>query len=138
MTLINGPINIVRLKGEVNNVHKIVYFYFDIHLDIKKQTKCNYEKKSIDVDKYLEHVFKNTKKPLDFFMEIRNEQFEKLSKMKKIKNLFSFNERYIFQMIKLFNKYFLDKEKKTKKYKISLYRYTRLSKFIYGISIKLC
>jgi hypothetical protein len=40
MSRINGPHNVVRLEGIVNGHNKVLYLFFDVHLDIFQQTKC--------------------------------------------------------------------------------------------------
>ena len=30
---INGPINVVRLEGKVNEIKKVIYLFMDIHKD---------------------------------------------------------------------------------------------------------
>lgn len=37
---VSGPINIVRLEGTINNIHKIVYLFMDIHVPPNIQTEC--------------------------------------------------------------------------------------------------
>jgi hypothetical protein len=94
--LVNGPINVVRLEGEINDIKKIIYIFFDFHEDIRLQTKCeSYE--SIDIDKYLYKLFKNTKETVDFFLEIKSNDIEK----SKPDN---FNDMYIQNIRKLYNR----------------------------------
>ena len=97
--LITGPINVVRLEGTINynnnNIKKILYVFFDYHEDIRYQTKCDsYE--SITIDTYLYNLFKNTKKTVDFFMEIRQDNFSDQN--------IQYQERYIENIFNLYNK----------------------------------
>ena len=37
---INGPFNLIRLEGVVNNVKKVIYLFADVHRDVSEQTAC--------------------------------------------------------------------------------------------------
>ena len=72
---INGPINLVRLEGKINNIKKVIYVFFEVHMDLSTQNKCNniYSK---NIEQYLFESFKNTKDQsliYDFFLEINPE-----------------------------------------------------------------
>lgn len=70
-TKINGPINIVRIEGEINGINKILYLYFDFHIDVTQQTKCE-DYLSDDVTKYIKkELLETSDKDIDFFMEHR-------------------------------------------------------------------
>lgn len=71
MAKINGPINVVRMEGEINKIHKVVYIFMDIHLDTKDQTDCS-DNNSIDIVKYFKNSFENLNgnKIYDFFIEV--------------------------------------------------------------------
>jgi len=67
---INGPINVWRLEGTINDIHKILYIYSDVHYPIESQTQCNtYD--SIDLVTYFNNELFKKKKEIDFFMEVR-------------------------------------------------------------------
>ena len=72
---INGPVNYVQLIGNINNIQKKITIFLDKHLDINNQTRCD-SFDSIDISQYLYKLIKNTKEPLDFFMEICDEQIQ--------------------------------------------------------------
>ena len=38
---INGPTNVVRLEGKVNNIKKVIYVFFDFHIEPNFQTTCD-------------------------------------------------------------------------------------------------
>jgi hypothetical protein len=61
---INGPQNFFKLKKD----NKIIYIFFEHHTDIQYQQECD-NLYSINIDKYLKHVFKTTDKPIDFMLE---------------------------------------------------------------------
>lgn len=71
---ISGPVNYIKLIGSINGIQKIIYILMDVHNDIDSQTKCE----SFDTEEISHYIYKkikNAQKPLDFFMEIRSEQF---------------------------------------------------------------
>ena len=94
---INGPINYVKIEGIINNISKIFIIIMDKHFDLEYQTRCR-SFDSIDISYYLYKKIKNTKKELDFFMEIRNEQIEVPIDNKR--------KRYIEDTINLFKSEF--------------------------------
>lgn len=66
---VNGPINVVRLEGKVNDVRKVIYVFLDFHYGISRQTECEniYSK---DIQLYLAENFGNLTKSdkiYDFF-----------------------------------------------------------------------
>lgn len=71
---INGPINCVRLEGDINGVKKILYLFFDVHLELSYQNRCT-DFTSDDFLTYLAKTFKNidsdnkNKNIYDFFFE---------------------------------------------------------------------
>ena len=71
---INGPYNIIRLEGEINNIKKVLYIFSDFHLNCENQTNCNIDE-AVDIDYYLSKTFlelNNSEKNIDFFLEIEN------------------------------------------------------------------
>ena len=73
MTIINninisGPINIVRLEGEVNSMKKVLYIFFDYHV---RETKCS-DYGSLDItqlfNKFTDEAV-NLKNEWDLFIE---------------------------------------------------------------------
>jgi len=100
---INGPYNIVRLEGEINNTKKIIYIFSDVHTD-------DYECDDIDspnINKYLLKVFRKAKKKLpdkhyDFFVETNTRpESEHIDIMKR--------REYIYMVRKMF--YHLNRKK---------------------------
>lgn len=96
-TKINGPINIVRIEGEINGIMKILYIYFDFHMDVTQQTKCE-DFLSDDVTKYIKkELLETSDKDIDFFMEHRMDTpGNNLIKYSKYK------DKYIEEMEKFF------------------------------------
>jgi hypothetical protein len=70
---INGPVNVIRLEGKINNITKILYTFMDIHEDVSNQTKCA-DLRSNDIMQYLIKNFDEIsegEKIYDFFFEIQ-------------------------------------------------------------------
>lgn len=69
--LVNGPINAVRLQGNIFGIEKIIYLFMDIHSDLSTQTQCK-SFESIDFVQYLVKMLKVTDKNkiFDLFAEI--------------------------------------------------------------------
>ena len=94
--LINGPVNVVRLAGEINGIKKILYVFFDYHINLSEQTECeSYDSK--DIVTYLYKTFKSTNKPLDFFFEVKSTNIGK-------QNILPFKNIYIRNIAKFYNK----------------------------------
>ena len=92
-TLLNGPINAVRLEGTVFGIKKSLLLFLDLHIDIRSQTKCN-DYESIDIEKYLYEIIKNNK-TVDMFFESNN-----VVDNESIK----YTEKYIHETLSLFGK----------------------------------
>ena len=69
MVNVNGPLNLVRLEGKIDNQKKIIYLFLDIHLPHVKQRECP-EARNIDIHQFLLQKFSDTKIKYDFFLEI--------------------------------------------------------------------
>lgn len=102
---INGPINYVQLEGKINNIDKKITIFLDTHLDINNQTRCE-SFDSIDISQYLYNMIKDAKNPLDFFMEIRDEQLQIPITNKR--------DIYIKDIIEMFKSEFLIEKDKVK------------------------
>jgi hypothetical protein len=93
---IDGPVNIVRIEGKVNNINKILYVFFDYHHSLHEQSKCDsYD--SVNITKFFYNLFKNISYKLDFFLEIRQTQYNHYDSS-------NYNKMYIHENIKLYNK----------------------------------
>jgi len=71
MTQVSGPINLIRMEGDINGIHKVFYLFMDIHVDSHNQTECM-DARSVHIKNYLVNIFdqlKNTNKTVDFFLE---------------------------------------------------------------------
>jgi len=67
-SLINGPLNVIRMEGQINNIHKIIYIYMDYHLPTNRQLQC--DETAIDIQYHFAENLKNIDKDIDFFLEI--------------------------------------------------------------------
>jgi hypothetical protein len=70
---VNGPVNGIRLVGNINGIEKIVYLFGDYHLKISSETKCDsfvskdFVSHFYETIENAEKINKNTK--YDFFFE---------------------------------------------------------------------
>jgi hypothetical protein len=112
---INGPLNVIRLEGEINNIKKVLYIFMDLHVEVTNQTKCE-EYLSEDVMRYIkEEMVKFSKdnidnnKYLDFFMEHRLDTNDNM-----IMNYVYYKDKYIDEMQKFFLQNFRKDSKELK------------------------
>jgi hypothetical protein len=100
MKAISGPINIIRLEGNINNITKILYLFMDIHQSVDRQTECQ-DIRSINttnfiIDKLDEYKKEYPDKMFDVFIE----------RDPLIPNFVdkNYKGRYFDEMIHLFNR----------------------------------
>ena len=100
-TYVSGPINCIRLEGQVNSVKKVLYVFMDLHMDVNEQTECD-DVLAPDIKTYLINLFgniKNSEKTYDFFLETHpSHVFGHVSNYKDI---------YLNEVRKLFKKEFV-------------------------------
>ncbi|XWV24821.1 hypothetical protein QJ856_gp0962 [Tupanvirus deep ocean] len=103
MTLhISGPINIVRMQGNIGNIQKVIYLFMDMHVPESVQTKCN-DENSIMVRQFFKESFiklNNSDKIYDFFVEYQP-QFYKNIPTSKVYH----QNIYMFYIIRFFKKF---------------------------------
>ncbi|AVG45804.1 hypothetical protein [Acanthamoeba polyphaga mimivirus] len=100
---VNGPVNVVRMEGQVDGINKIIYLFMDIHIPIEYQSECE-NIYSQDINLYLAENFKKmseTNKIYDFFLEMRPTHLSI-----KDPNIYVEREIYIAQVMKFFHKIF--------------------------------
>lgn len=71
MTQISGPINLIRMEGNINGINKVFYIFMDIHADPHSQTECM-DARTVHIRNYLVNAFDqlaNTDRTVDFFLE---------------------------------------------------------------------
>lgn len=68
---VNGPLNVMRLEGNIFGIHKIIYLFMDYHLEPNDQRQCP-TINSIDIIKYLHKTFLkiDNAEQFDFFYEM--------------------------------------------------------------------
>lgn len=106
-TLINGPINIIRMEGYVNNIKKVAYFFLDYHIGLQFQTRCP-SFTSMDLYQYLANNLKNTEFPIDFMFEITQSYLNK--------SPYNFKDIYIREVVDFFNSQYNNKNNKNIRY----------------------
>ena len=122
-TLINGPVNIVRLEGTVNNVKKVIYLIMDFHMGLGSQTKCP-SFSSLDLYQYLATNLKNTTFPLDFMFEITQDYINR--------PLYEYKDIYIREVVKFFNSEFMQRGKNDKQNSLVRYHFIDVRDYVYN------
>jgi hypothetical protein len=98
---VNGPVNVVRLEGEVDGIKKVLYVFMDFHMDISGQTKCE-DIRSKDINTYFVENFDKISDGeiiYDFFFEIFPTSIVRPTSKYKVK--------YIWEIAYLFQKSFM-------------------------------
>lgn len=103
--LVNGPINAVRLEGEVFGIKKIIYLFMDVHVRVTSQTECP----GFDSMEFLQYLIKmfdisDKNNYYDLFLEINRMETEFPNSPHRI--------RYIEQFAKYFKHEFHSKNKR--------------------------
>jgi hypothetical protein len=109
---VNGPVNIVRMEGNINGINKVIYLFMDGLLPIINQTECD-NIYSTDIDRFLAesfHQLHNNKKMYDFFVHISTYDIV----YPKEPEYFNRKYIYILNVIKFFQKIFSYNIKKDK------------------------
>jgi hypothetical protein len=107
---INGPINVIRMEGKINDITKVIYIFMDQHVCITKQTQCN-NIFSKDIQTYLAENFdnlNNSSKIYDFFFEVMPIY------LKDNANDINYRDIYISEVYKLFRNLFMYRPKVNK------------------------
>ena len=91
---VNGPVNVLRLEGQINGIDKHLYVFMDYHNNVAVQTQCE-DIESLDVMQYMYTNLKNSDKEqyYDFFLEIsksRSETGQYINKGRYIDELMRF------------------------------------------------
>lgn len=102
---INGPVNYIQLTGIIGGIQKNITIFLDKHMDINNQTRCD-SFDSMDISQYLYNMIKNANIPLDFFLEIREQQIQLPQTDKK--------DIYIKDVIEMFKTEFIIEKDKVK------------------------
>jgi hypothetical protein len=97
---VNGPLNVVRLEGMIYNIKKVLYLFFDYHMDVMYQSQCD-SIDSIDLNKFIVREFRGAYKDdqnkiFDLFLEITPTAIPK-------KKSLEFRRRYIDEAMRFFS-----------------------------------
>ena len=67
---VNGPLNAVRIEGEIYGIKKVLYIFMDVHVSVQYQTHCK-DFDSIELVYYIIKMLKSSdkKKVFDLFTE---------------------------------------------------------------------
>lgn len=118
---VNGPINIVRIEGSINNVKKVLYLLMDYHARITFQKEC--ENITLDIDQLLDKTFKENKNiTYDLFVETRREIIDSPK--------YPYKDIYIRQVGKMVKKKLTDKKYYSNKNSNVRYHYSDIRDFL--------
>ena len=97
---VNGPVNAIRMEGEIDGIKKILYLFADIHMDINNQTECD-SIRSLELKDYFLKNFDglDENEMVDLFVEIKPEEFA--AKKQIYREPYAINLKYFFK--KCFN-----------------------------------
>lgn len=123
--MINGPVNVIRLEGQVYGIKKVLYLFLDFHVDVQNQTQCT-NIYSEDIQKYFVNSFDKLNqgsKIYDFFMEIHPSEL-----INGHTNFDStdYRDKYIREVVKFFQKLFKFDPQKNKVEVNELFKNVRL------------
>ena len=121
---VSGPINVVRLEGQINNITKIIYLFMDFHIPLGRQRQCT-NIYAHSVQQYFAQNFSQLNdrdKMYDFFLEIFPSDLhrEYLNQ--------SYSEMYIIDLRRFFKKLLVFDQEQNK---ISLSQYFKHVRFHY-------
>lgn len=125
---INGPVNVIRLEGEIDSVRKVIYLFMDFHLDVYNQTECD-NLFSKDIQKFFIKNFYRLNKSdrvYDFFLEIMPTRLENISYGQNFQIDINYRYGYIYEVMKMFRKMFIYQPKINKVVISDLFKNVRL------------
>lgn len=107
--MVSGPINVIRMEGDLHGIRKVIYIFMDYHLDVGMQTQCK-NIFSKDVQKYfIDSFYKlskgNNTKMYDFFPEVFPSELVEEKHLKENTGI-DYHEKYIEEVAKFFIKIF--------------------------------
>ncbi|XWV26914.1 hypothetical protein QJ857_gp0136 [Tupanvirus soda lake] len=104
---VSGPVNVIRLEGEIHGIPKVLYLFMDYHIPVSEQTQCE-NVFSEDVQKYFVNNFyklNEASNVYDFFVEIYPSELADDRYRRGISGVDS-KEKYIEEVVKMFRKIF--------------------------------
>jgi hypothetical protein len=105
---INGPINIIRMEGEINNTKKVIYMFMDQHYELIEQTECE-NVFAKDIDTFLAENFSklnDSDRIYDFFLELMPSNIKNVKYGFNFESELNYRDIYIAEVMKLFRKLF--------------------------------
>ncbi len=130
--MVNGPVNVMRLEGNVDGIPKVIYLFMDYHMHVSSQTQCK-NIFSEDIQKYFVHNFyklNKGKQMYDFFVEIYPSELAEKGYWEGIPGTGrDHKEKYIEEVVKLFKKIFKYDSRKNKVSINKLFKHVRLHYF---------
>lgn len=118
LNMVSGPVNVMRLEGNVNGIKKVIYLFMDYHMNVDSQTQCS-NVFSQDVQKFFTNNFydlsnnTNGNQMYDFFVEVYPSELAD-NKYRQGINGKDHKEKYIEEVVKFFRKIFNYDAKKNK------------------------
>lgn len=104
--LVSGPFNALRMEGSINDNIKTLYVFFDIHMPIEKQTKCDTDN-YYDILDYFNDNLGKTDSEIDLFLEIDIATIVKSRNKKNAKSLSKKEDKtYIQKLLDFFTENF--------------------------------
>ena len=125
---ISGPVNIIRLEGNVHGINKVIYLFMDYHMGVSNQTQCA-NIFSQDVQKYFVNSFyelskENNEKMYDFFLEIYPTELS--NRRRLLTDPVDYKDKYIEEVVKFFRRIFVYDAKNNKVEISKLFKNIRL------------
>lgn len=124
--MISGPVNVIRLEGNIHGIQKVIYLFMDYHIGVKNQTQCS-NVFSQDVQKYFANSFYKMSKGsklFDFFLEIYPTELSVAQRRNFY--LVERKDKYIEEVVKFFRKIFNYDSKRNKVNVNKLFKNVRL------------
>lgn len=106
---INGPVNVVRMEGDLNGIRKVIYIMMNIPIPLYMQTECD-NIFSRDIDKYLAEMFHDlngSSIKYDFFLQIYPTELQNIKHGLPYDTQINPRLTYSYQIFKLFRKLFM-------------------------------
>ena len=122
---VNGPINIVRLEGEINNVKKVLYVMMDFHVAVHDQTECE-DMESEDITSYMAKEFKKLDRTIDLFLETYPAEIKRDPYKDR-----NYKYMYLIQFRKYFNK-----ELKENKFEKVRLHYIDIRDYVFNFALR--
>jgi hypothetical protein len=106
--MITGPVNVIRMEGDLYGIKKVIYLFMDYHIEVDAQTQCK-NVFSSDIQKYFVNNFHrlsrtDSTRMYDFFPEVFPSELVETKNYKHASQ--DYREKYIEEVVKFFVKIF--------------------------------